>query len=93
MTQTQPTGDYKSSWTFAAKAKLTIPRLKFDSLTFCLSFENMALFWTNPYNNFQSANSKEYIALDKEAKQDFCPETRFDIIPGNSDIFSAEIKT
>jgi hypothetical protein len=52
----------------------------------------MALFLTNPYNNFQSAYSKEYIALDKEAKQDFRPETCFDIIPGNSDAFSAEIK-
>ncbi len=25
----------------------------------------------NPYNNFQAANSKEYISLDKGAKQDF----------------------
>jgi hypothetical protein len=52
----------------------------------------MASFSTNPYNNFQSANSKEYIALDKGAKQDFCPKTRFNIIPGKSDAFSAEIK-
>jgi hypothetical protein len=52
----------------------------------------MACFSTNPYNNFQSANSKEYFALDKGAKQDFCPETRFDIIPRISDAFSAEIE-
>jgi hypothetical protein len=52
----------------------------------------MALFSTNPYNNVQAANSKEYISLDKGAKQDFCPETCFDLIPGNSDAFSAKIK-
>jgi hypothetical protein len=51
----------------------------------------MASFSTNPYNKFQTANSKEYISLDKGAKQDFIPETCYDIIPGNSDIFSAEI--
>jgi hypothetical protein len=52
----------------------------------------MASYSTNPYNNFQATNSKEYISLDKGAKQDFRPETRFDIIPGNSNHFSAEIK-
>jgi hypothetical protein len=52
----------------------------------------MALFSTNPYNNFQSTNSQEYIALDKGAKQDFHPKTHFNIIPGNSDAFSAEIE-
>ena len=41
----------------------------------------------NPYNNFQAANS-----LYKGAKHDFCPETCYNIIPGNSDVFSAEIK-
>ncbi len=46
----------------------------------------------NPCNNFQAANSKEYISLDKGAKQDFCPETPFDLIPGNSDAFSAKIE-
>jgi hypothetical protein len=53
----------------------------------------MALFSTNPYNNFQSTNSKEYIALDKGAKQDFCPKTCFNIIHENSDDFSAEMET
>jgi hypothetical protein len=52
----------------------------------------MASYLTNPYNNFQAANSKEYISLDKGAKQDFRPETRFDTIPGNSDLFCAEIE-
>jgi hypothetical protein len=52
----------------------------------------MDSFSTNPYNNFQSANSKEYIYLDKGAKQDFCPETCFGIISGNCDAFSAEIE-
>jgi len=52
----------------------------------------MASYSTNPYNNYQAANSKEYISLNKGAKQDFRPETRFDIIPGNSNLFSAEIE-
>jgi hypothetical protein len=52
----------------------------------------MASYLTNPYNNFQAANTKEYISPDKGAKQDFRPETHFDIIPGNSDLFSAEIE-
>jgi hypothetical protein len=52
----------------------------------------MALFSTNPYNNFQAANSKEYISLEKSAKQDFKPETHFDLIPGNSNPFLAEIE-
>jgi hypothetical protein len=52
----------------------------------------MSLYSTNPYNNFQAANSKEYISLDKGAKQDFCSETCFDLIPGNSDPFSNEIE-
>ena len=52
----------------------------------------MASYSTNLYNNYQAANLKEYISLDKGAKQDACPETRFDIIPGNSDLFSAEIE-
>ncbi len=51
------------------------------------------VFSTNPYNNFRAANSKEFISLDKGAKQDFHPETRFDlIIPGNSDLFSGKIE-
>jgi hypothetical protein len=52
----------------------------------------MASFSTNPYNNFQAANSKEYISLDKGAKQNFFLETCYNIIPGNSVVFSAEIK-
>jgi hypothetical protein len=52
----------------------------------------MALFSTNPYNNLQAANSKEYISLDKAAKQDIKPETCFDLIPGSSNSFLAEIE-
>jgi hypothetical protein len=52
----------------------------------------MALYSTNPFNNFHAANSKEYISLDKGAKQDFRPKICFDLIPGNSDAFSAEIE-
>ncbi len=35
---------------------------------------------------------KEFIALDKSAKQDFCPDTHFDLLPGNADAFAAEIE-
>ena len=35
---------------------------------------------------------KEYISLDKGAKQDFHPEIRVDIIHGNSNLFCAEIE-
>jgi hypothetical protein len=52
----------------------------------------MASYSTNPFNNFHAANLKEYISLDKGVKQDFRPKIRFDLIPGNSDAFSAEIK-
>ncbi len=52
----------------------------------------MASFSTNPYNIFQAANSKEYISLYKAAKQDFKPETHFDLIPGNSNPFLMEIE-
>ena len=52
----------------------------------------MASFLKNPYNNFQAANSKEYITLDRGAKQGFHPKTGFNLIPGNSDVFSSEIK-
>jgi hypothetical protein len=52
----------------------------------------MSLYSINPYNNFQAANLKEYISLDKGAKQEFHPKTRFDLIPGNSDPFSSKIK-
>jgi hypothetical protein len=44
------------------------------------------------YNNFHAANLKEYISPHKEAKQDFQSETCFDLIPDNSNAFSAEIK-
>jgi len=71
--------------------KLITPQFKFDSLTFSPS--KMASFSTNPYNNFQTANSKDYISIDKVAKQDFEPETCFDLIPGNSDPFLAEIES
>ena len=52
----------------------------------------MALFLTNPYNNFQASNLKEYNFLDKGAKEDIHSKTHFNLIPLNSDVFSAEIK-
>ncbi len=63
-----------------------------DSCTFC-SVWNLAQFLTSPYNNFQVANLNKYTSIDKVAKQDFCPKICFDLIPGNSDAFSTEIKT
>jgi hypothetical protein len=91
---TESAGDYnsddKSQSSFAAKDELITPQFKLNSLTF--SPLKMASFSTNPYNNFQAANSKEYLSLDKVAKQDFNSETRFDLIPGNRDSFLAEIE-
>ncbi len=66
------------------------PQFKLDSLTF--SPLKMALFSTNLYNNFHAANSKEYISLNKAAKQDFKPETHVDLIPCNSNSFLSEIE-
>ncbi len=49
-------------------------------------------FLTNPYNNYYAANSKEFISLDKAEKQDFHPETRYDLLPGNADSFAADLE-
>jgi hypothetical protein len=46
----------------------------------------------NPYNNYYAADLKEFIALDKSAKQDLCPGTHFDLLPGSADAFAAEIE-
>jgi hypothetical protein len=46
----------------------------------------------NPYNNYYAANSKEFISLDKAAKQDFKPKTRYDLLPGNADSFAADLE-
>jgi hypothetical protein len=46
----------------------------------------------NPFNNYYTANSKEFISLDKAAKQDFKPETRYDLLPGNADSFAVNLK-
>jgi hypothetical protein len=54
--------------------------------------ENGHLILTNPYNNYYAADSKEFIALDKSAKQDFHPETQSDLLPGNVDAFIAELE-
>jgi hypothetical protein len=69
--------------------KLITPRFKFDSLTF--SPLKMVLFSMNPYTNFQAANLKEYISLNKAVKQDFKPETCY-LVPGNNNPFLAEIE-
>jgi hypothetical protein len=47
---------------------------------------------TNPYNNYYAADLKEFIALDKSAKQDFHPDTHFDLLPRNADAIAAEIE-
>ncbi len=49
-------------------------------------------FSTTPYNNYYAANSKEFISLDKAAKQDFKPETHYDLLPGNADSFAADLE-
>ncbi len=49
-------------------------------------------FLTNPYNNYYTADLKEFIALNKSAKQDFRLDTHFDWLPGNADAFAAEIE-
>jgi hypothetical protein len=46
----------------------------------------------NPYNNYYAADLKEFITLNKLAKQDFHPDTHFDLLPGNADAFAAEIE-
>jgi hypothetical protein len=58
--------DYNSQSSLVANHKLITLQFKFDSHTF--SPLKIASFSTNPYNNFQAANSKEYISLDKAAK-------------------------
>ena len=52
----------------------------------------MVSFSTNPFNNYYAANSKEFISLDKAAKQDFKPENRYDLLPGNADLFAADLE-
>ncbi len=49
-------------------------------------------FSTNPYNNYYAANSKEFISLDKATKQDFYPETHYNLLPGNANSFVANLK-
>ena len=49
-------------------------------------------FSTNPYNNYYAANSKEFISLDKAAKQDIRPETCYDLLTGNADSFAANLE-
>jgi hypothetical protein len=51
-------------------------------------------FSTNPYNNYYAANSKEFISLDidKAEKQDFYPETCYNLLPGNANSFAANGK-
>ncbi len=46
-------------------------------------------FSTNPYNNYYAANSKDFIALNKSAKQDFYLDTCFNLLPENLDAFAA----
>ena len=49
-------------------------------------------FSTNPYNNYYAANLKEFISLDKAAKQDFRPRTCYNLLPGNADSFAVDLK-
>jgi hypothetical protein len=49
-------------------------------------------FLTNPFNNYYAANLKEFISLDKAAKQDFKPENQYDLLPGNTDSCAADLE-
>ena len=49
-------------------------------------------FSTNPFNNYYAATSKEFISLDKAAKQDFKAENRYDLLPGNADSFATDLE-
>jgi hypothetical protein len=49
-------------------------------------------FSTNPYNKYFASDSKEFIALDKSAKQDFNPDKRFDLLPEYADAFAVEVE-
>ncbi len=49
-------------------------------------------FLTNPYKNYYAAILKEFISLDKAAKQDFHLETCYDLLPGNANSFAANLK-
>ena len=49
-------------------------------------------FLTNPYNNYYAVISKEFISLDNVAKQDFQPETQYNLLPGNADSFAADLE-
>ncbi len=49
-------------------------------------------FSTNPYNNYFASDSKEFIALDKSAKQDFNPDKCFDLLPEYADAFAVEVE-
>ncbi len=48
-------------------------------------------FLTNPYTNYYLATSKEYITLDKTAKQEFWMEIWFNLLPGNANSFASEL--
>ena len=49
-------------------------------------------FLTNPYNNYYAANLKEFISLNKAAKQNFHLETCYDLLPGNAHSFAANLE-
>jgi hypothetical protein len=49
-------------------------------------------FSTNPFNNYYAANLKEFISLDKAAKQDFKSKNRYDLLPRNADSFAADLE-
>ena len=49
-------------------------------------------FSTNPFNNYYAANLKEFISLNKAAKQEFKPENQYNLLHGNADSFAADLK-
>jgi hypothetical protein len=66
--------------------------LSLDFLPFQKTKAMVLSFLTNPYNNYYAANLKEFISLDKAAKQDFHPEICYDLLPSNVNSCAANLK-
>ena len=49
-------------------------------------------FSTNPYSGYHTANSKEFIGLNKAALINLKPDKQFKLLPSNADAFAAEFE-
>ncbi len=92
----QPSGVYKNgrSWqrliSLPPRKNLVCPSP--FSLKFYLFWQNGPLIFGKFLQQYYLATSKEYIALDKTAKQDFKLEIWFNLLPGNAESFAAELE-